>query len=1382
MNYTVGTTPYSVTTGDFNADGNRDIAIANNGTNNVSVLLGTGTGIFGAKTDFTVGTGPRSVTTGDFNADGKTDLAAANYGGNTVSILLGTGTGSFGAKTDFAAGALPTSVTTGDFNADGKIDLAVTNVVGPKVAILLGVGNGTFNAPVTYTVGAIPNSVTTGDFNADGKIDLAVTNQTPGTISVLLGVGNGTFGAKTDFTVGTNPYSVTTGDFNADGKIDLAAANNIGSTAGISVLIGAGNGTFGAKTDYPGGSSPQSITTADFNNDGYSDLAVANSVGAGILPGVGNGTFGARIDFGFAGSASRSVANGDFNGDGKPDLAVTNQSNANVSILLNTTPSSVKAITAFTVPSQVGLTVINEAAHTITLKMPYGTNVTALTPTIVSTGSSVSPANGVANNFTNPATYTVTAADSSTQIYTVTIIYTPAITAFTISGQVGLTTINEAAHTIMLNMPNGTDVTALVPTVTIYGASVSPVSGAANNFTSPATYTVTAADATTQDYVVTVVVLSADQTAANPVIAQIAALPAVGNLVLADKPAVTAARASYEALTAPQKTLVTNYATLTAAETRISVLESSKAITAFTVPNQVGLTTIDEVAHTITVKMPYGTDVTALIPTVTISGASVNPSSGATRNFTSPVTYTVTAADSTSQAYSVTIVFTPAITAFTVPNQVGLTTINEVAHTITLKMPYGTNVTALVPTVTIAGASVSPASGAARNFTNPVTYTVTAADATTQSYVVTVAFVGDPSFSAAVNYAVGATPYSIASSDFNADGRKDLAVANYGSSTVSILLGTGTGAFGAKTDYAAGSGPSSVATGDFNADGKTDLAVANYTGNSVSILLGTGTGAFGAKTDYAAGSILTSVATGDFNADGKLDLAVTNVVGPFVSILLGVGNGTFLAKTSYPVGAIPNSVATGDFNADGKLDLAVANQTPSTVSILLGAGNGTFGAKSDFAVGLGPYSVTIGDFNSDGKKDLAVANSINSTAGVSVLLGVGNGTFLAKTDYAAGDSPQSITAGDYNADGFVDLAVSNWDGVSILLGVGDGLFGVRKNFLFPTNGIRSIVTDDFNGDLKADLAIANQASNNVSILLNSTPSSVRAITAFSVPGQVGQTIINEVTHTVAFVMPYGTNVTALAPTIVTTGSTVSPASGVANDFSAPTAYVVTAANSIIQSYMVTVSFSAQTIPGGGGSGGSPGAPAHGYSTQGSSIDPLLVAAMQSLGFAIHDLVKLPNDGNPATQTDSTVYYLGVDGRRHAFVNSSVYFSWYCGFTGIRTISGNDLAKIPLGRNVGYRPGLRLVKFPSVPKVYLVQTGGVLRPIPDEATAAQLIGSDWNIHIADISEAFFTDYVVDGEVVAPFDLRSLDQSPSTISGNLNFNGYSEPPLTNAQTCS
>src|SRR6185295_15163280 len=182
---------------------------------------------------FGTGGDPKSVAVGDFNGDGKLDLVLANLLSNTVSILLGTGTGSFGPKTDFGTGGESTSVASGDFNGDGKLDLSVANAGSGTVSILLGTGTGSFGAKADFALGSVPLSVALADFNGDGRIDLAVT--TVDAVSIMLGMGTGSFGVKTDFGAGANPHSVAVSDFSGDGKLDLAVANFADAT--VSILL-----------------------------------------------------------------------------------------------------------------------------------------------------------------------------------------------------------------------------------------------------------------------------------------------------------------------------------------------------------------------------------------------------------------------------------------------------------------------------------------------------------------------------------------------------------------------------------------------------------------------------------------------------------------------------------------------------------------------------------------------------------------------------------------------------------------------------------------------------------------------------------------------------------------------------------------------------------------------------------------------------------------------------------------------------------------------------------------------------------------------------------------------------------------------------------------
>ena len=351
----------------------------------------------------------------------------------------------------------------------------------------------------------------------------------------------------------------------------------------------------------------------------------------------------------------------------------------------------------------------------------------------------------------------------------------------------------------------------------------------------------------------------------------------------------------------------------------------------------------------------------------------------------------------------------------------------------------------------------------------------------------------------------GSSPTSIAAADFNGDGIPDLAIVNYGSNTLTILLGNGDGTFRATAvSPATGAYPMSVVVGDFNGDGKADLAVANYFGNTVTILLGNGDGTFTQAASPSAGYYPTSITTGDFNGDGKTDLAIANSNNNTVTILLGNGDGTFTATAASPsTGNYPRSIVSEDFNGDGIPDLAIANNGSNTVTILLGNGDGTFiPTAASPTTGSSPYSITAGDFNGDGKTDLAVTNYFSNT--VTILLGNGDGTFTATAlSPATGSDPISIMSGDFNGDGKTDLAVANFYSTtaSVLLGNGDGTFTAGTSPSVSTNA-RAIAASDFNGDGTTDLAVVSSANGNVTVsLAQRTQTAAATATGISPVGQ-----------------------------------------------------------------------------------------------------------------------------------------------------------------------------------------------------------------------------------------------------------------------------------------
>jgi hypothetical protein len=387
----------NLTSGDFNNDGNLDVAFADSNSGSILILLGNGAGSFSTQTipvtgpqGGGVGSSAQVVAAGDFNHDGKLDLAVSQtyfiavypgngngtlgtpqFGGvpsfthlpllvpadfnndaqldlaialpdyNAALILLGNGDGTLASRADttLAPSEGLGGAVVADLNNDGKPDIAVAQFNQPLqgsiqgfITTLLGNGGGSFQNPSSTQSADIGiDGMVSADFTGSGNADLATADvNADGGIAVFLGNGSGTFGSPIDsFMVGSgtplNPGPLAAGDFNQDGKTDLiVASEDTGNNSSpLYVLLSQGDGMFTANFVYnlAYGFVPY-VAVADFNQDGFLDLAVTTQNEVLIFLGTGNGTFQAPNAYTNTGQFTNSVAAGDFNGDGKIDIVV----------------------------------------------------------------------------------------------------------------------------------------------------------------------------------------------------------------------------------------------------------------------------------------------------------------------------------------------------------------------------------------------------------------------------------------------------------------------------------------------------------------------------------------------------------------------------------------------------------------------------------------------------------------------------------------------------------------------------------------------------------------------------------------------------------------------------------------------------------------------------------------------------------------------------------------------------------------------------------------------------------------------------------------------------------------------------------------------------
>ena len=749
-----------------------------------------------------------------------------------------------------SGGQLPTSIAAGDFNGDGKLDLAVVNSGSNNVAVLIANGDGTYQPAVTYPTAANPAYVIAADFNGDGIADLAVGAGT--VIDVFLARGDGTFRAVASYNSGGfDVGSLAFGDFNHDGKIDLVAAHTCSdstcASSSVSILLGNGDGTFQPSKSFSSGEAVAvSVQAGDFNGDGKLDIAVAgNGVGGvsydvvSILLGNGDGTFQSAMSYEACGSGTSSyvfMIAGDFNSDGKLDLAVadfgvcggskTSCYEATANVLLGNGDGTFQPPVPYAVGSNAFGIISADLNGDGKLDLIV-TNICGLSD-CDSDGIDIDPGTisvllGNGDGTFQPAiAFDATAGDRPTSV---------AAGDFNQDGKIDLAFTNQnlaccgnGSVGILLGNDDGT-----FQTTTSYSTgALGTDSVVIGDFNGDGIEDMAIGSSCFEDPCLDDSWLSI--------------LPGNGD-------GTFAAAMTY----------------------RIRGLEYQPAFIASGDFNHDGKIDIVVTGS----NNNYGT--------ANLAGANVFLGNG-DGTFQSPAVYSTNGA---SESW------------------VGVGDFNGDGNS----------------DLAVANACV---------------------DVSCESGSIAILLgKGDGTFQAPIIDSSIGQPDNLAIGDFNRDGKLDLAIQETVctpqtcSPSFIVLLGNGDGTFQPPVTLdTGGPSPFSVATADFNADGKADLAVMNLctdngcTNGTIGILLGNGDGTFQPAMTFNI-SIGGWLAAADFNGDGKTDLLVTG--DNLVEVMLGNGDGSFQSPTSYFVGGY-GSPAVGDLNRDGKPDVVVPSL--ETVNIL----------------------------------------------------------------------------------------------------------------------------------------------------------------------------------------------------------------------------------------------------------------------------------------------------------------------------------------------------------------------------------------------------------------------------------------------------------------
>jgi hypothetical protein len=972
-----------------------------------------------------------------------------------------------------------------------------------------------FLPKVDQAAGIYPHSVAIADFNNDGKSDVLVSKSSSSNVSIFQNSsipGAISFAGRSDLPVTGNSHEgCATGDIDGDGKIDFVITNSYNPSS-VSIFRNTSSAaaiSFAPKVDYAADNAPYSVAIGDLNGDGKPDLAIANN-GSNLITVYkntstpGNISFAGRIDF-TVGTNPYSVAIGDLDGDGKADLAVTLQgSSSALSVMKNNSAGGVISFAAAVVYAPL------VAPFIVAIGDLNGDNKPDLAAANSSNNQVV-----VLKNTSSPGSISFAPQLSFTvDAYPVCV----AISDLDGDGKPDLISSNRSSNNVsaLQNISSGGNISFaahaewLVNTDPFYVAA-----GDLDGDSRP------------------------DLVAANSATAFISVLQNIIGANIA--PAITSFSPTSGANGTQITILGSNFTGATAVKfggvnAFFFNVDSATGITAV-----VGSGASGDVSVTTSTGTAFkpgfnytGPTITSFSPVVGVSGTVVT------------ITGTnLTAATSVkfggTNALSFIVNSSTSISATVGSGSTGNVTVTTPGGTASLPgFIYGPPaITSFSPTsgavgstIIINGNNFSPATSSNMVFFGAVKANVVSASASQLTVTVpagatyepirvstgnltaysslpfSVVFASDnpqlnsASFAQYANYAAGIYPTDVRLCDLNNDGKPDLVTANNNSNTISILKNStsnNTLSFDPKIDFATGPVPKKIAFGDLDGDGNPDIVVTNFnSGNAstISVFQNTtsgGTISLAPKVDYATGNGSLGLFVTDINIDGKPDIAVSSGNSGFFSVFINtttsVGNISFAAKQDFPLLTHPDQLTMADLDGDGKPEVITANFSAANISVFRNTSSGgpaSFAARIDFAAGSQPNYVSTGDLDADGKIDIILTNYGSSNISLFKNSSTAGNISLSRQDLAV--SATNVSASDLNGDGKVDLFTGKYltGVVSVLENTYTGTnFSFGTSIDYTTGNYDTYVTSgDLDGDGKPELAVVNTLLNNVSILKN----------------------------------------------------------------------------------------------------------------------------------------------------------------------------------------------------------------------------------------------------------------------------------------------------------